>query len=196
MASGVSSGAYVASSAGTPDPQDATQFNEMTILKTKPTFALAAGSPSGTLVPSSLVRVLDFTVTADAKGDVIFTTGDSITFTVSGFQADSETTKDTITVYRADTGAPVGTATADNSLDVGDTVAVTMSDTIAAGTTRNYYVKCDLDDYETDGDSFRLSITATSGHVVWSDGTTAGANVSNALTSGLPIDGGFFVNPS
>ena len=195
-ATGASSGATVVSSAGTPDPQTATNFNEMTLVKTKPTFALATGSPSGTLVPSSLVRVLDFTVTADAKGDVVFTTGDSITFTVSGFQGDNDTTSDTITVYRADTGASVGTATADNSLDVGDTVTVTITDTIAAGTTRTYYVKCDLDDYETDGDSFRLSIAATSGHVVWSDGTTAGANVSNALTSGLPIDGGFFVNPS
>jgi len=53
-----------------------------------------------------------------------------------------------------------------------------------------------LNDFETDGDTFALKIDSTSGHVVWSDGTTAGASVSNALTGGLPVQGGYFVNPS
>ncbi|MFH1824411.1 MAG: hypothetical protein ABH873_04200 [Candidatus Firestonebacteria bacterium] len=185
---GASSGATVTSVAGSPNPETAINFNEMTLAKTKPTFALSTGTPSGTLVAGTM-RVLDFNITADAKGDVIFTTGDSITFTVLGSQNDNDTTTDTITVYRADTDALVGISSGAEVLTVGATSAVQITDTIPAGTTRNYYVECTLTDFENDGDSFALKINST----LWNDGIV---NVSNALTSGLPVNGLYFVNPS
>ena len=78
-------------------------------------------------------------------------------------------------------------------MTVGATSAVKITDTIPAGETRNYYVEATLNDFEVDGDAFALKINTTSGHVKWNDGIV---NVNNALTSGLPINGLYFVNPS
>lgn len=190
---GLTSGSIVKSLPGSVSPEIPTNFGEMTLVKTKPTFTfLEQKGWAGILFPSLSQRVLDFTITADNAGDIIFDgSTDSITFKVSGYQSENDLTTDTITVYRSDTGAAVGTTSAPNSLDVGDTVSVTITDEIPAGTIRSYYVECSLNDYETNDDRFKLSITET----VWSDGTVEGANISNSLTDGLPIEGYTLVNP-
>ena len=193
-AKGLSSNATVTSSAGMPNPEIPTNFNEMNLVKTKPTFTfLEQKGWAGILFPLSSQRVLDFTIAADNAGDIIFDgSTDSITFKVSGHQAQDDLTikADIITVYRSDTGAAVGTTSAPNSLDVGDTVSVTITDEIPAGIIRSYYVECSLNDYKNNYDRFKLSITET----VWSDGTVEGANISNSLTDGLPLEGYMFVN--
>jgi len=193
-ATGASSGATVTSSAGTSAPETVGNFGEMTLLRTKPVFSASAPAQL-TLNPLSSVKVLTYTVSADVGGDVIFA-ADNTTFTVSGVQGGGATDDDIITVKRADNNATVGTKTASNGLDAGATIAVPMTDTIAAGTSRTYNVYCDLQDYGANGDTFQLSIEDTTGHVIWDDGTTAGANVSDALMDGLPVAGNAFVNPS
>jgi len=176
-ATGASSGATVTSSAGTSAPETVGNFGEMTLLRTKPTFS-ASDYVQKTLNPLASVKVLTYTVSADAGGDVIFA-ADATKFTISGVMNDDASDDDIITVKRADNNVSVGTTTAANGLDNdAGTISVDITDTIAAGTSRTYNVYCDLQDYQSDGDTFQLSIEATTGHVIWDDGTTAGANVS------------------
>ncbi|MBI2463046.1 MAG: hypothetical protein HYV65_02320 [Candidatus Spechtbacteria bacterium] len=176
--------------------------NAQYLFRTVPTFALCTAtcsggaSPSGTLSPVTMTT-LRFTITADAGGDVIFDgTNHNLRFTVTGFQGDDDATNQGITVYRQDTGASVGTVTAaDNVLDAGETPDVTnMSVTIPAGTTMEFRVETNLADYETDGDSFQLSIANGTADVSWDDDVST--DVLVGLIKGLPITGGAFINPS
>ena len=197
------SGAVVTSAAGTPTPITATNFNSPNIAKTKPVFALCTAScaggvsPSGNLVAATMT-VLRFTITADAAGDVIFDgTNHNLEFTVAGTQGDDDASGgDTLTVYKYGVSTAVGSLGSTNH-DPADTVdVVNMNTTISAGSTVEFYVTATLTDYEADGDTFQLRIANAANDISWEDGTTAGADIANTLTEGLPMEGGFFVNPS
>ena len=167
----------------------------MKIVKTKPTFALASGSPSGTLIPG-LVEVLRFTITADAANDVTFTSGThnirlTVVSSVTGDDADNE-----YSLYDNDNpGTALQTIDDVDTVNTGETINFsTFALTVPAGTTKTLFVKADLSEVPQYG-SFQLSIQNAAADLSWSDGTTA-ADINDTLTGkGTPLYGGALVRP-
>ncbi|MBU3934791.1 hypothetical protein KKC00_02420, partial [Patescibacteria group bacterium] len=155
--------------------------NTMTIVKAKPTVALASTSPSGgTLYPSTAHELAIFDVTGAGADDVTFTSGDTNLFTVqiSRKQGTSDytagnwvlkdevgTTLSTISVEDYDTEVTFLFATADFS--------------VAPGTTKKLKVLGDTHEYTTQYDSIQLWLS-----------DDADANCSYSVNSGTTIAAG------
>lgn len=190
---GVDSGATIVAT-GT-----ATAVNEMTIVRTKPTFALCTASicskasPSGALV-AGVTEVVRFRVTADAGNDVLFDGSvHNIRFTVASNLSDTATS--TADLYDAATDAIIATQLAiagsggSDGIKNGATLDfVTANVTIPAGGWKELYVKADLASYNSTNDFFRLDILKTASDLSWGDGVTS--DITSTLTDGLPLTGG------
>jgi hypothetical protein len=193
IAKGASSNNY----ANTPGAsnQDA---NAMIVYKTKPTISLHPNSPSGNLIPG-IVEVLRFTISADAGGDVSFTAanGNNIRFTITSNKTGLVTAR-SFDLYDASTNSVVATqVTAIPNSGATVDFAAGLNITIAAGTSKTFYVKADLQDFGTQGDSFQLSIMNAAADLSWNDGSgDPGANdISDTLTKNLPVNGNTLVKP-
>ncbi len=201
--------------------------NEMVVRKTKPTISLHASSPSGSLVPG-VTEVLRLNITADAAGDVYFDesgasaawSGDNaadgtfddgkIEFKVNQTGGNSDG-NDVCSLYDASDDAKIDEITADFGITTELTFnfyadASTGRDLVVpAGETKTVYVKCDLDDFTTTGDVFRLDLEAdTSGTLAaadnlrWSDNAVAATVPTEGLINGylvknLTVTGGTLV---
>jgi len=162
-----------------------------TVRKTVPTFALNSSSPSGTLIPG-VTEVIRIDIIADSGGDVIFDGTDTIDFDIAS--SATGLAARTFDLYDASTNNKIATQVS-IAPDNANTVAFTdVSLTIAAGTTKTVYVKGDLQDYSTQGDTFRLDINDTSG-LTWGDGEVANIATDTALLEGIPLTGNTLVKP-
>ncbi|MEW6607009.1 MAG: hypothetical protein AB1414_06075 [bacterium] len=191
IAKGASSNNYAATPGAS--NQDA---NAMIVYKTKPTISLHASSPSGNLIPGT-VEVLRFTISANAGGDVSLTAANAnnIRFTITSNKSALVTAR-VLDLYDASTSTTVATqVTAIPNSGVTVDFAAGLNTTIAAGTSKTYYVKANLQDFTTQGDSFQLSIQNAAADLSWSDGTANGADISDTMTKNLPMSGNTLVKP-
>ncbi len=199
--------------------------NEMIVRKTKPTVTLAANSPSGASVPG-LNEGLRFTVSADAAGDVTLNT---ITFKVTS--TDNAGTPTNWNKCDTDAGSDfgIGEFTLYESTDLTNAISATkvgyllsgavcdttatklgfvqfhsMTNTVAAGTSKTYVLKVDttgassaaddtvrFDVLEENGASSTLG--ATSEFMYDETGSGAAANITGASVKNLPVTGGTII---
>jgi len=175
------------------------ESNIMKVVKTKPVFALNSASPSGTLVPGT-VEVIRFDVIADSKYKVVFNAASSnnIKFSITAGETSTSTTSRAFDLYDASTNTTVATQVTTTPND-GNTVdfAAGLNITIPAGATKTFYVKANLADYTSEGESFQLSILNAADDLSFNDGssTTADVNQASYLELGLPIYGNTLVKP-
>ena len=198
-AKGATSGTYAT---GTAVDRDA---NSMKVVMTKPTFACVAGSAgcdgaSKTLVPGT-IELLRFKITADSMNDVTFDgTNHNIRFTIVSNKTNLTTAR-AFSLYDAGTDTVVSTSGVSTAPNNGVVLNFTDVDTvIPKGELKTCYVKGNLVDYTSLGDSFQLYIANTASDLSWSDGsgaiTGATVDISDALTGkGIPLYGGVFVKP-
>ncbi len=172
--------------------------NVVKVVKSKPTFAKYAGTPSGTLVVGT-TEVARFTIAADIAGDITFTSGThNIKFTVLAGEAGAST----VSLLDASTDQAVATAISAATLIAGTELNFELfSDTgglvIPAGTTRTFKVKANLAAFTATGDSFQLQLNNTAADLSFDDGNgTASTDINDAYTGkGLPIDFGVLTKP-
>jgi len=193
-ARGVGSAQRVTSSATGTNPETATNVSEVTIVKSKPVFALCTASncssatPSGALIPGTMT-VLRFNIAA-VGDDVVFDTNSNIRLTIA--ESGGAAANRNVVLYE------VGKTTALQTVIVSNMTSSTtinfsaMASTISAGTSKEYYVTADLTDYATTGETFRLSIESAAADVSYNDGVTADVTNSPVFIN-LPITGGTFL---
>lgn len=200
---GATSGSLVTLESGA-SATNALNSSDMRVTKTKPTFALVSPA-SNTLLPVADVEVIRFRVTAHSAEDVLLTEGAAtstlrFTLTVSGTLSTSTGYK----LYDAGSGLQIGANVTASGITTGSTA--TFSDwgtgsgtvtTIPKGTTKEFYVWANLSGLATVGNSFKLSIKNAAGDLVWSDNSSASAQVEddNYVGIGLPVEGSTFVKP-
>lgn len=186
---------------GTKNPQVSTNVNEVTVVRSKPIFALCTASncskatPSGSLVPG-VSEVLRFRITAEGD-DVIFsgasgTGGHNINFTIA--QSGGKTVGNRVmNFYEVGKSAALQTITVVNATGSVDGTAginvIYATTTIASGTYKEYYLDYDLQDYTVSGNTYRLSIANAATDISWGDGVTGDISIAN-ITDGLPMTGG------
>lgn len=192
-AKGSTSGTYAAAAA----TATAYTSNSQYVVSTKPTFALASGSP--TVLSTADMEVMRFTISAHSADDVVFdgtAAGGTITFSITGSDSGTTTGK-TADLYDYTTGSKVATQLTSQDNASGQTLAfVTVSTTIPAGSTKTYYLKTDMGGYTGQFDSAKFSIANTSAHVKWSDGTYTNSIDGTITGFGLPLDGNTLVRQS
>jgi hypothetical protein len=173
----------------------ALECNNHKFVKTKLTFALV--SPTSTALVPGNVEVMRFTITADAANDVVFdgTNSKTIRFTIteSGTGGNAKTAD----LYDAATNTIVATQLAALDLDaVGVLTFADVTTTIAAGTTKTFYVKALVNGYTATGNSFNLTINNAAADLIWGDGfTNAALTNANFAGIGLPLVGPTLVKP-
>jgi hypothetical protein len=192
--------------------------NEMVVRKTKPTISLHPSSPSGSLVPG-VTEVLRLNITADAAGDVYFDKG----------AGDSWAAGDGRLAFKVNSSGVGATARTCNLWDASDdvkidevsvalngsaeidfnfakpTASIGRDLVVPAGQTKTVYVKCDLQEFTTTGDTIRLDLvrdTTSPGesddgtlndtdNVRWHDGSAE--DINGFLVKNLDITGGTLV---
>lgn len=196
LAKGSASHAYVNVSAGTTDPSllidGKPKFtNAMTIVRSKPVFALCAtsncskASPIGVFIPGT-VEVIRFRISAEF-GDVIFDgVNHNIRFSIT--QNGGSTAGKSATLYDATYSFAPLTISSINLTTTGTMNFTSINGKISRGTYREYYLMVDLSDYTTAGSSFQVSIGNAAEDFSWSDGITEDIAQGNT-TDGLPIIG-------
>jgi len=202
-AKGVLSGTYVAGAAGA-----TYTANNMKVTKTKPTFTKV--NPTSTTLTPGTMEVLRFKIAADAGADVTFDgTNHNIRFTIG--QNGAEATARAANIYDAETGLTIATALSYalntssgvlNFTDVGTVDGSVTGWSVPAGSEKTVYVKVDLTDFATAGESFSLTLNNAAASVSdcdvsWSDNGIASADIANASFAGLglPLEGSTFVKP-
>lgn len=189
-AKGLTSAAYATGAAGA----DFTANTHGTV-RTKPTFALDS-STSTTLVPGN-IEVYRFTISAHSANDVVFTSGThNLRFTIS--ESGLDTADSTADLFDAATNTTVATQLASLDFDtVGTLDFTTFGSTIPMGTSKTYYVKANLTDYATAGNSFQLELKNAAADMSFDDGQASGADIEedNFTGIGLPLVGKIIVKP-
>ncbi len=173
------------------------QANIHRIVKTKPTLAYVGSNYVQTLVPGT-VEVFRFSITAHPNEDVVFSSGThNIRFTIVSNKSNLTGTGRAFNLYDATTNTTVAsqvsvTPNSDQTVDF----TTNLSITVAKGTSKTFYVKGNLADFTTTGDSFQLRLANTADDFSWSDNTSsADIEDDNYYGLGLPIDGPVFVKP-
>lgn len=189
-AKGVTSAAYATGAAGA----DFTGNVHGTV-RTRPTFALDQ-STSTTLIPGN-IEVIKFTISAHSANDVVFTSGThNVRFTIT--QNGGAATGRTADLFDAATNTIVAAQlTGLNLTSVGTLDFTTIGTTIPMGTSKTYYVKVDLSDYATAGESFQLELKNAAADMSYDDGQASGADIEedNFTGIGLPMTGKILVKP-
>lgn len=195
-AKGVLSGTYVTGAAGaTYDAQN------HKYVKTKPTFT-KVNPTSTTLTPSTTAEILRFKIAADAGADVklVYTEDNAVNLRFTIHQQGGASGNTDFNLYDVDTGTTVATAvTVADPTATDATVDFTagFNLTVPAGSEKTLYVKGDLSDYATAGDSFSLSIENAAADFEWNDSTETTYTHTNANFAGigLPLEGSTLVKP-
>ncbi|MBI5254731.1 hypothetical protein HY932_03070 [Candidatus Falkowbacteria bacterium] len=165
----------------------ALEGNNHKFVKSKPTFALFNPLITQIVLIPNTVEVMRFTITADSAGDVVFdnSTATTIQFTIT--EAGTGGTEKTADLYDAATNTIVATQLTGLNLDtVGVLTFNTVNSTIAAGTSKTYYVTVNLAGYTTTGNSFKLTIGNAAADLIWGD-TTALSVLTNANFAGIGL---------
>ncbi len=193
---GATSGALVTLESGS-SATNALSSNNMKVVKSKPTFALVSPS-STTLIPAADQEVYRFRITAHSAEDVKLVSGTSnIRFTMSG--SPTTATAYDFKLYDAGTGTQIGSTVSTATVWAGTinfTEFGTNDTVVSKGTTKEFYVLASLNNFSSQGNTFRLSIKNAALDFSWSD-TTASADITTAdfVGYGLPLDGPTFVKP-
>lgn len=155
--------------------------NTMTIVKAKPTVALASNSPSGTLYTSTAQQLAIFNVTATGDDDVTFSSGDTNLFTVEISR--KQGTSDYVAgnwVLKDEAGTTLSTiSVTDQATEVTFLFATADFNVAPGDTTKKLYVYGDMHEYTTASDSIQLWLS-----------DDADANCSFSVNSGTTITGG------
>ncbi len=136
--------------------------NTMTMVKAKPTVALAAGSPSGTLFPGTAQQLAIFSVTGSGADDVTFASAQTNLFTIqiSRKQGTSDMTAGNW-VLKDEAGTTLSTISVADQDTAVTFLFASASFSVAPGETKKLYVYGDTHEYTTQYDSIQLYLSDT-----------------------------------